>query len=177
MAFGPLLTDAQWQKIAPLLPVLPRRKDGRGRRWADNRACLEGILWILRTGAQWQALPKEYPSASTCWRRLRRWDEDGTWLKLWRAFLAELDGQARLKWSEAFIDGSFVSAKKGGLPSARLSGGKARSGWWWQTARVFLWEAPWPRPPLRKSRSSKRRSRRLPSRGPGPVVPARSRHG
>src|SRR3990167_4483830 len=104
----------------------------------------------------------------------RRWEDDGTWLKLWRAFLAELDGRHRLNWSEAFIDGSFAPAKKGGSPSARPSGGKARSGWWWQTARVFLWEAPWPRPPLRKSRSSTRRSTRLRSRAPAPAGRARS---
>ena len=175
MAFGPLLTDAQWAKIVPHLPALPRRRDRRGRPWADDRACFEGILWVLRTGAHWKALPTEYPSPATCWRRLRRWEDDGTWLTLWRAFLAELDGRHRLNWSEAFIDGSFAPAKKGGVPSARPSGGKARSGWWWQTARVFLWEAPWPRPPLRKSRSSTRRSKRLPSRAPGRAVPARSR--
>ena len=166
MAFGPFLTDAQWAKIVPHLPTLPRRKDGRGRPWANDRACFEGILWVLRTGAQWKALPTEYPSPATCWRRLRRWEDDGTWLKLWRAFLAELDGRQRLNWSEAFIDGSFAPAKKGGAPSGRPSGGKAQSGWWWQTARVFLWEAPWPQPPRRKSRSSTRRSRRSRSRAP-----------
>ena len=46
-----LLTDAQWSLIEPLLPEPKRRKDNRGRPWASNRACLEGILWVLRTGA------------------------------------------------------------------------------------------------------------------------------
>jgi hypothetical protein len=52
-----LLSDAQWELIAPLLPEPARRKDKRGRPWAPNRACLEGILWVLQTGAAW---PSEY---------------------------------------------------------------------------------------------------------------------
>jgi len=176
MALGPQLTDAQWAKIQPLLPPLPRRKDGRGRPWAEDRKCLEGILWILRTGAQWKALPdaKEYASATTCWRRLNWWEERGLWLKIWRAFLAELDGHQCLDWSEAFIDGSFASAKKGALPSGKPRGGRAQSGWWWQTARVFLWEAPWPRPPLRKSGWSKRPSKPSRFRAKDPAGLART---
>jgi hypothetical protein len=69
------------------------------------------------------------------------WEEQGVWLAIWRAFLATLDKWKQLDWSEAFADGSFASAKKGGLPSAKLNGGKARSGWWWSTAKVFLWES------------------------------------
>jgi transposase len=57
-----LLTDAQWELIAPLLPEPKRRKDNRGRPWASNRACLEGILWVLQTGAAWRFLPDKYPS-------------------------------------------------------------------------------------------------------------------
>jgi len=145
----PLLTDTQWEQIEPLLPPLPKSKRG-GRPWALNRAVLEGILWILRTGARWQDLPERYPSPSTCWRRLKRWEEQGVWLDLWRAFLAMLDERKQLDWSEAFADGSFAPAKKGGQASAKPSGGKAPSGWWWSTAKVFLWESTWTRPPRRK---------------------------
>src|SRR6516165_7747970 len=53
---GPLLTEAQWKKIAPLLPKPPKQRKG-GRPWIDNRRVLEGILWILRSGARWQDLP------------------------------------------------------------------------------------------------------------------------
>jgi transposase len=66
-----LLTDEQWELIEPLLPEPRRRKDNRGRPWASKRACLEGILWILQTGAAWRFLPDEFPSPSTCWRRLK----------------------------------------------------------------------------------------------------------
>lgn len=141
-----LLNDEQWEKLEPLLPQLK----SEGRPWRGNREVLEGILWILRTGAPWNDLPKEYPSSSTCWRRLRKWEEDGTWLRVWRAFLADLDQQEVLDWEEAFVDGSFAPAKKGGSQSEKRSGAKERSGWWWSTAKVFLWEAPFTRPRQRK---------------------------
>ena len=80
------LTDEHWAQIAPLLPSeRPGSKGGRPR--ASNREVLEGILWILRTGARWQDLPPRYPHPSTCWRRLKRWTEQELWLKIWRTFL------------------------------------------------------------------------------------------
>jgi transposase len=136
------LSEEQWTKIQPLLPKLR----SRGRPWADNRRVLEGILWVLKTGARWRDLPKEYPSPSTCWRRLRQWEEQDVWLNIWRQFLGELDQRGKLDWSESFLDGSFVPAKKGAIASAKPSAAKARSGWWWSTAKVFLWEASWSRP-------------------------------
>jgi transposase len=136
------LSEKQWVKIEPLLP----KPVSKGRPWADHRLVLEGILWILRTGARWKDLPDRYPSPSTCWRRLRLWEEDGTWLKIWRQFLCELDQQGRLDWSESFLDGSFAPAKKGATASAKPRKAKAPSGWWWSTAKVFLWEANWSRP-------------------------------
>lgn len=145
------LTEEQWQKIEPLLPK-PKKSRKGGRPPADNRACLEGILWLLRSGARWQDLPKEYPSASTCWRRLHAWEERGLWLKIWRTFLGELDAQGKLDWSETFADGSFAPAKKGGPASARPNAARVRSGWWWSTAKVFLWESTWTRPRRTKSR-------------------------
>ena len=61
---GPLLTEAQWKKIAPLLPKPPKQRKG-GRPWIENRRVLEGILWILRSGARWQDLPEKFPHPST----------------------------------------------------------------------------------------------------------------
>lgn len=84
------LTDKQWKRIEPSLPQ-PKKSRKGGRPWADNRKVFEGILWILRTGAPWADLPQRYSSPSTCWRRLKRWEEQGVWLKIWRAFLAVLD--------------------------------------------------------------------------------------
>ena len=150
------LTDEQWEKIEPLLPKHKKSKRG-GRPWADNRRVFEGILWILRTGAPWADLPKQFPSPSTCWRRLRDWEELDIWLDAWRAFLSELDQRGQLDWSEAFADGSFAPAKKGAFASERPNAARERSGWWWSTAKVFLWETTWTRRPRTKLRSSKKR--------------------
>ncbi len=138
------LTDEQWNKIEPLLPKVKRSPAG-GRPAKDNRSCFEGILWVLRSGARWKDLPAKYPSPSTCWRRLRDWEEQGVWLDIWRRFLGELDEQGRLDWEETFADGSFAPAKKGAIASARPNAERVRSGWWWQAAKVFLWEFNLPR--------------------------------
>ena len=136
----PILSDEQWKRIEPLLPQPKRRR--RGRPPKGNRQVLEGILWILKTGARWRDLPKDFGvSASVCWTRLRRWEEQGVWLRLWRAFLSELDQRGKLDWQESFLDGSFAPAKKGATAWAKPSAARARSGWWWSTAKVFLWEA------------------------------------
>ncbi len=116
-----LLTDEQWELIEPLLPKAKRRADGCGRPPASNRTCFEGLLWILQTGAAWRFLPDEFPSPSTCWRRLQQWQEQGVWLAAWRALLGGLDEEGLLRWDETFLDGSFAPAKKGALAVARIS--------------------------------------------------------
>jgi transposase len=62
------LTAAQWEKLKPLLAP-KRRSDGRGRPWRDTQAVLNGVLWVLRTGAPWHDLPDRYPPYQTCHRR------------------------------------------------------------------------------------------------------------
>jgi transposase len=84
------INDDRWKLIEPLLPK-PKRNPKGGRPSIDNREVLEGILWVLRTGARWQDLPDRDPSPSSCWRRLRLWEEQGIWLDVWRKFLAMLD--------------------------------------------------------------------------------------
>jgi transposase len=108
------LTDEQWERLEPLLP--PRKKRGRPR--ADDRRTLNGLLYVLRTGCRWEDVPREYGSPSTCWRRLKAWEEDGTWERIWRRLLTLLDDQDKIEWVRAFLDGSFVPAKKGELVSA-----------------------------------------------------------
>jgi len=153
------IKDEHWKLLEPLLPKRKRNPKG-GRPPADNREVLEGILWVLRTGARWQDLPNRYPSPSTCWRRLRLWEDQGVWLDVWRKFLSMLDEKGALDWQEAFIDGSFAPAKKGGPLLALPNGAKEQSGWWWSTAKVFLSEAPLPRHRPQKSNSQKKRLKR-----------------
>jgi transposase len=135
-----LLSETQWQKIEPLLPKPKRR--GRGRPPKNNRQVFAGILWILKTGARWRDLPNDFGvSPTVCWKRLRRWEGQGVWLRLWRAFLSGLDQRGKLDWRESFLDGSFAPAKKGATAWAKPSAARVRSRWWWSTAKVFLWEA------------------------------------
>ena len=136
------MTDEMWEEIRWHLPAAART--GRPR-W-DDRAVLESILWLLRTGARWRDLPVDGPSPATCWRRLRDWEERGVWEAIWRAFVERLDRQSAVDWSQVFADGSFAPAKKGAPASARPNAARARSGWWWSTAKVFLWHANLPRP-------------------------------
>jgi len=152
------ITDAQWEFIEPLLPHYRRRSDGRGRPRQDARQVLNGILWILRTGAQWYALPRYYPSYQTCHRYFQEWARKGILKEIVHALAEDLHERGRLDLSEAFIDGTFAGAKKGALPSGRPSAGKARRSWRSQTDGVFL--SPSGLQVLRRMRSrwSKRRS-------------------
>jgi transposase len=159
----PLLSDAQWARIAPLLPNHRMGRAG-GRPWVDDRACLEGILWILRTGARWRDLPDQYPSPTTCWRRLAGWAQADVWLDVWRAFLGELDQRGLLGWEECFIDGTFAPAKQGELVSAKHERVRGRSLWYWSSARVYLSEFSWKLPRWPRSNSPKPRSPKSTSR-------------
>src|SRR5271168_3776389 len=112
------LTDAQWALLGPFFRP-KRRADGRGRPWRDARQVLDGVLWVLRTGAPWADLPDRYPPYQTCHRRFQQWVQEGTLDKLLRAIAQDLRDRGGLDLSEAFIDGSFSGAKKGGLASGK----------------------------------------------------------
>ena len=115
------LGDEQWELIAPLLP----KHKCRGRPRADHWRTLNGILWMLRSGARWKDLPPKYGSCSTCHRRLQEWQDQGVWEGIRLKFLSTLNSQSRLDWSQAFLDGSFVPGKEGEriLPT----GGRAKA--------------------------------------------------
>lgn len=138
---APLLTDAQWTRIDPLLPKLNKKRRTAGRPWVENRPCLEGILWILRTGARWRDLPEKYPAPATCWRRLKQWEEAGVWQRVWRAFLKDLDAKGALDWEECFIDATFAAAKKGVSTSVSRARAKGRNSSWSAMAQDFLSES------------------------------------
>ena len=151
------LTAAQWEKLKPLLAP-KRRSDGRGRPWRDARVVLNGILWVLRTGAPWHDLPDRYPPYQTCHRRFQQWQRDGTLDRLLHALAEDLRARGKLDLSETFIDASFSSAKKGALLSARLAEEKAVKSWRSQTAMVFLSPCTWSALRRMKPRSSNPRS-------------------
>lgn len=107
------LNDKEWEIIGPLIPQLPSGK--RGRPWRENREVLGGILWVLRTSARWQDLPKKYPPYQTCHRRFQQWSGDGTLEKVLIAITAKLEKRRQLNMSECSIDAKFVASKKGCL--------------------------------------------------------------
>jgi transposase len=138
MAGGEELTDEQWTLIEPLLAELPKRGDGKGRPWRDNREIMNGILWILRSGARWKDLPNKFPSYQTCHRRFQAWVKDGSLRRVLETLAHDLETRGEINLSECFIDGTFVAAKKGASELVKLSGAKARNSWWWQTMLLFL---------------------------------------
>jgi transposase len=110
----PLVPDDLWAIIAPLLPSEPAKPKG-GRPRIPNRACLTGILFVLRSGIPWELLPPEMGCGSgvTCWRRLRDWQEAGVWDRLHRTLLDRLGEADRIDWARASLDSASVPAKRG----------------------------------------------------------------
>jgi len=115
----PLLTEDLWQRIEPLIPKhKPSREGGRPR--IPDRAALTGILFVLRTGMQWEYLPQEMGCGCgmTCWRRLRDWHAAGVWQRIWQMLLNELGEADEIEWRRAIVDSSSVRAVFGGIPPA-----------------------------------------------------------
>jgi transposase len=113
-----VLTDEDWERIAPLFPRHRPCPEG-GRPRADDRECLEGILWVLRTGARWRDIPIDLPSGSTCWRRLHDWAVTGILEKIQAVLVGQLAELDRLDLRELFADATFIRAKKGARTSAK----------------------------------------------------------
>jgi transposase len=152
------LTDEQWAALAPLLPRPRRRPDGRGRPWRDPRDVLNGILWILKTGAPWHDLPERYPPYQTCHRRYQAWVRAGVLERVLFALAEDCRNRGHLDLSECFLDGTFVIAKKGAEGWESPSGAKVARSWQWQAARAFLSPCTWPVLRRLKSHSSSPRS-------------------
>jgi transposase len=121
------LTDEQWQTLDPLIPRPRKRSDGRGRPWKSRRSVLNGVLWVLRTGAPWADLPDRYPSFQTCHRRFQQWVRFGVMTRIMTALAHEIRGAIDV--SEAFIDASFAPAKKGGARLEKRNAAREQRSW------------------------------------------------
>ena len=140
---APLLSDELWNEIAPLLPPEPPKPKG-GRPRISDRACLTGIIFVLKSGIPWEMLPQELGCGSgmTCWRRLRDWQDAGVWDSLHQALLDRLGEADRLDWSRASLDTASVPAKRGASAPGRIrriGENRARSAMLWSTAPVSRW--------------------------------------
>ncbi len=100
------LTEAQWQRLVPLLPPLV----GLGHPYLDHRPIVSGILWVLRTGAPWRDVPERFGKWTTIYSRFRRWTAKGIWQGVWAELQRLADLQGQLDWSVHFVDGTVVRA-------------------------------------------------------------------
>ena len=130
------LTDEQWAVVAPLIPD-KRRRDGKGRPRVPPRHVLNGVLWVLWSGAQWRALPSEYPPYQTCHRRFQEWVDEKIFRKVLRALAEDLRERGKLDLTEAFIDGTWTGAKRGAPSSGKHAVDQQPRSWQLQTAEVF----------------------------------------
>jgi transposase len=112
----PLVPDGLWNRIEPLLPEEPPKPKG-GRPRVPDRACLTGIIFVLKSGIPWELLPAEMGCGSgmTCWRRLRDWHDAGVWDRLHQALLDDLGDADQIDWTRACVDSASVPAKKGAM--------------------------------------------------------------
>ena len=110
----PLVPDELWAIVEPLLPAAPPTPKG-GRPRVPDRACLTGIIFVLKSGIPWEMLPQEMGCGSgvTCWRRLRDWQAAGVWDRLHRTLLDRLGDAGRIDWSRASLDSASIPAKRG----------------------------------------------------------------
>lgn len=116
-----LVPDGLWNLIEPHLPK-PKPKPRGGRPRLPDRACLSGIIFVLRTGIPWEMLPKQLACGSgmTCWRRLRDWQMAGTWDFIHFALLDWLSRDSRIDWTRTVVDSCSVRAVFGGRRRARI---------------------------------------------------------
>jgi transposase len=139
-----LIPDELWEVIEPLLPPQPPKPKG-GRPRIPDRAALTGIVFVLKTGLQWELLPQEMGCGSgmTCWRRLRDWEIAGVWEKLHKLLLDTLNQEGKIDWSRASLDSQTVSArgvKKGRGQQARtrrIRENQARSAILWSVEEAY----------------------------------------
>ena len=118
------LTDEQWVVVEPVLR-LQRRADNRGRPWHETRVVLNGVLWVLGTGAQWRELPEKYPPFQTCHRRFQQWVRSGKLEEALKLLARHLHERGKLNLEEAFVDATFASAKKGASRSVPRAAARA----------------------------------------------------
>jgi transposase len=145
------LTDEQYELICDLLPANGKR----GGQWNDHRVTLNGIFWILHSGAQWREMPERYGKWKSVYDRFNRWRKNGTIDRMLQRLQMKLDKEGRIDWDLWCIDGTNVRASRSAAgageskttPTSRRTmhwaaaeAGGAASSTWLLTAQ----ECPWP---------------------------------
>lgn len=112
------LSYAQWELVRGLMP-----EQRRGGKWNDHRITLDGILWVLRTGAPWRDLPERYGKWESVYDRFNAWRRSGMYQRILRALRIRLDKQGKIDWDLWLVDGSNVRASRAAA-GARQKGAK-----------------------------------------------------
>ena len=107
------IPDGLWRRMESFLPKYRRSSKG-GRPRADLRRVADGIFYVLRTGCQWKAAPREFASGSTLHRYFQEWAQQGVFHKLWKYLLRRYDQLRGIQWKWQSIDGSSTKAPLGG---------------------------------------------------------------
>jgi len=117
------ITDEQWQRILPLFPELDRSPQMRGRPPTDTRAVLNGVLWVIYSGAAWSAMPRRYPAYQTCHRRFKQWHATGVFGNI----LAQLFGENGRALSQTIVSRMRPPRRRpgAGARSVAAAGGTA----------------------------------------------------
>src|SRR5262249_27246100 len=133
------LRGGRGQRSRPLGELGQRRRaDSRGRPWREARQVLNGVLWVLRTGAPWHDLPARYGPYQTCHRRFQHWQRCGELNGILWALAEDLLSRGQLGLVETFIDFSFMGAREVAMALVERSSAKGGISWQSQTAMVFL---------------------------------------
>lgn len=125
------VSEELWEQVKPLIPPTPSHAKGGRPRMADRRA-FEAIIYVLRTGMQWNALPRELGASSTVHDRFQEWERAGLFLALWQAGLSEYDEIEGIQWEWQSVDGAMTKAPfgkgaTGPNPTDRAKSGVKRS--------------------------------------------------
>jgi len=142
------LTDKEWERLQPLLPP---QKPIVGRPAHDHRTIINGILWILRTGAPWRDLPMQYGKWTTVVSRFYRWRVAGIWQYILTKLQEQADAEGKLDWDKHYVDGTIIRAHqhaagaKGGprkqRGSAAARAASPRSSTFASRVRASLWSS------------------------------------
>jgi transposase len=130
------LTEVQWRRLEPHLPPVKPRT---GRPNAPHRRIIDGILWVLRTGAPWHDLPARYGPVGTVSSRFYRWRASGVWDRVLAALQSAADGRGEVDWDLHHVDATIIRAHQhaagarrdgavGGEAQAREALGRSRGG-------------------------------------------------
>lgn len=112
------VSDELWRKIEPFVPARTerpanrtfRRRVGGGRKPLPARQVFAAIVFVLRTGIQWKALPREFGSSSSVHKRFQQWERAGFFTRIWQEGLAEYDGMHGIAWEWQSVDGALSKA-------------------------------------------------------------------